>query len=111
MNGSICQVIKNCDHSGGLFLVGDGLIGKSVVAGGYLFDVTRFQKGCSPVHFPVLPHLIDGRATVPFAPRGFHAAIVYHSFVAGQYHGSLGDGDACVKHKGLAIFLFASVGG
>ncbi len=109
MNGSICQVVEQCDHSGGLFVVGDGLIGKGAVTGFHLVDVTGFGEGNSPVHLPVVPRLTDGWVMVPFAPHEFHAATVDRGFGAGRYHGGLGDGDACIERKGLAIFLFASV--
>jgi hypothetical protein len=63
------------------------------------------------VHLPAVPGLIDDWALATFAPCKFHAATVDCSFGAGRYYGGLGDGDACVEHKGLALFLFASVGG
>jgi hypothetical protein len=68
-----CQVVEQCDLFGGLFVIGDGLIGKGGVAGGHLVDVTGFSEGCSPVHFPVVPRLIDGWATALFATRKFYA--------------------------------------
>ncbi len=111
MNGSICHVVKQCDHSGGLFVVGDGLICKGAVTGGHLVDVTGFSEGRSPVRLPVVPRLIDGWATAPFAPRNFRAAIVDRGLGAGRYHGGLGDGDACIERKGLEIILFVSVDG
>ncbi len=110
MNGSICQVVEQCDHSGGLFVVGDGLIGKGTVAGGHLVDVVGFGEGRSPVCLPVVPRLIDGWATAPFAPCKFNATTVDRGFGAGQYHDGLGDGYACVECEGLAIFLVCECG-
>ncbi len=76
-----------------------------------MVDVAGFCEGHSQVHLPVVPRLIDGRAMAPYAPREFHATTVDPSFGSGQYHGGLGDGDACIEHEGLEIFLFASVDG
>ncbi len=82
-NGSICQVVKQCDHSGGLFVVSDGLIGEGMVACSHLVDVTGFNEGCIPVRLTVVTHLIDGWAMAQFAPHEFHADTVDSGFGAG----------------------------
>ncbi len=79
---AFAKIVEQCDHFGGLFVVGDGLIGKSAVAGGHLVDVTGFSEGCSPLCLPVVPCLISGWALTPFMPREFHAATVDHGFGA-----------------------------
>ena len=61
------------------------------------------------MEFPVVPRLVEDRATLPLAPGEFHPSAVEGRLCSGGDHRSFGDGNAGVQCESLALLLFARV--